>query len=653
MSRKNINQTDSYRVLLTDTLPYETPFVFSNYYFHAHIRRGLGTLPIYLQKIFEVPSQGYSKPFDFNVRKDVEGVRKLSLPHPALQLRLCSLYSDWSDLLLYLCSRSSLSLRYPSRVARHYFERAGLDAAPEAQDGEVETEPSPFEADSEVASSYFTYRSFNLQYKFFESYEFLDLEKRFSNFTTLDVHKCFYNIYTHTVCWAIKGRQYAKRSRHGGFENTFDEFMQNCNFGETNGIIVGPEFSRVFAEVIFQSLDIKVEERLANRGLKQGYDYVIRRYVDDYFIFSSKEDQIAVIQEIIEEVLAENRLYLNQSKKDSLKRPFLTRLSKAKMAVSKSLSIGMDSMLEAAMRDEPYLITRRKTQFVEEFRAISLEAREFIAPLAKYTLSIVGRRLKSSLKALRERSDDDHYHRLLFWYCSSVAEICEYLYCLCPSARCSLVISRIYLDLLAVKSQLPAHYSQDLCAHLSQRTKRLLTVSTANSQVDVSELNLLILDRQINPTDGLSERALLDLFGQTDSDSLSPKWAEHLDYFQLCTLVYYIRNHKKYEGILTQIGAEIIRRYSVNDEGVDLHVDTNRVLLALDALTCPWLSESCKKTVSKAIVKSLEPGIGSESLSMRAGQIVSFCANRTWFFDWNAANYLEKSLKRKELIPAY
>jgi len=538
-------------------------------------------------------------------------------------------------------------------VARHFFERAGLEATSEPQDGEVEAEPSPFEADSEVASSYFTYRSFNLQYKFFESYEFIDLEKRFGTFAALDVHKCFYNIYTHTFPWAAKGRQYAKNSRHDGFENLFDTFMQDCNFGETNGIIVGPEFSRVFAEVIFQSLDIKVEGRLAQKGLKHGYDYAIRRYVDDYFIFANKEDHIETIQTIIEEVLAENRLYLNHSKKDLLKRPFLTRLSRAKMSISGSLSVGMDSMLEAARNDEPHLVSKRKAQFVEEFRAISLEAKEFVAPLAKYTLSIVGRRINSSLKALRERSDNDNAYRSLFWYCSSIAEICEYLYCLGPSARCSLVLSRIYLNLLAVRSQLPAHYSQDLATLLSQRTKRLLTVSTATCRIDVSELNLLILDRQINPSDGLSERALLYLFGETDSDPLSTKFAGRLDYFQLCTLVYYIRNHRKYEGILTKIEAEVIRRSSANDDGVNLHMDTNRILLVLDALTCPWLSENCKMTVSKAIVKSLEPGIGNESLSSRAAQVVSYCTNRTWFFDWNAANYLEKSLKRKELIPAY
>ena len=30
-----------------------------------------------------------------------------------------------------------------------------------------------------------------------------------------------------------------------------DKVMQYCNYAETNGIVVGPEFSRIVAEIIF------------------------------------------------------------------------------------------------------------------------------------------------------------------------------------------------------------------------------------------------------------------------------------------------------------------------------------------------------------------------------------------------------------------
>ena len=43
--------------------------------------------------------------------------------------------------------------------------------------------------------------------------------------------------------------------------------MQEMNYNETNGIVIGPEFSRIFAEVILQQIDTSVEREL----LKLGY----------------------------------------------------------------------------------------------------------------------------------------------------------------------------------------------------------------------------------------------------------------------------------------------------------------------------------------------------------------------------------------------
>ena len=46
-----------------------------------------------------------------------------------------------------------------------------------------------------------------------------------------DVSKCFYNIYTHSVTWAVKDKESAKRnSGESSFENRFDKVMQLANY---------------------------------------------------------------------------------------------------------------------------------------------------------------------------------------------------------------------------------------------------------------------------------------------------------------------------------------------------------------------------------------------------------------------------------------
>ena len=58
--------------------------------------------------------------------------------------------------------------------------------------------------------------------------------------------------------------------------------MQLANYNETNGIVVGPEVSRIFEEVILQQIDLNVLSKLENSGLKYGVDFEVRRYVDDF-----------------------------------------------------------------------------------------------------------------------------------------------------------------------------------------------------------------------------------------------------------------------------------------------------------------------------------------------------------------------------------
>ena len=107
----------------------------------------------------------------------------------------------------------------------------------------------------------------------------------------LDISNCFSSIYTHTISWAVKTKDVAKHQiKLSNFEQNFDNFMQHVNYNETAGIVIGPEFSRIFAEIIFQYIDLQIEKRLASEDykLKLYKDYEIYRYVDDMFVFSNK-----------------------------------------------------------------------------------------------------------------------------------------------------------------------------------------------------------------------------------------------------------------------------------------------------------------------------------------------------------------------------
>ncbi|MEZ0033138.1 hypothetical protein ABIF68_003508 [Bradyrhizobium japonicum] len=95
--------------------------------------------------------------------------------------------------------------------------------------------------------SFFAYEGYDRFYKFFNSEEFVGLEKKFSLMRLTDISKCFSSIYSHTLAWAVKDVQHGKESTSAvSFANDFDSLMQYANYNETNGIPVGAELSRLF-----------------------------------------------------------------------------------------------------------------------------------------------------------------------------------------------------------------------------------------------------------------------------------------------------------------------------------------------------------------------------------------------------------------------
>lgn len=88
--------------------------------------------------------------------------------------------------------------------------------------------------------------------------------------------------------------------------------MQSVNARETNGIVIGPEFSRIFAEIILQYIDQKVEHELLEEKLCQKSNYECYRYVDDYFLFYNDEKDRSLFMECLTK-MAERIQITNQS----------------------------------------------------------------------------------------------------------------------------------------------------------------------------------------------------------------------------------------------------------------------------------------------------------------------------------------------------
>lgn len=126
-----------------------------------------------------------------------------------------------------------------------------------------------------------------------------------------DIYNFYGSVYTHSVSWALHGRDEAKnRSRDFSLSgNRFDKLLQNAHDGQTNGIPVGNIISDVMAELVLKDVDELIAPLLLELDVKAF------RFKDDYrFICKSKRDARAVIDKLALSLNTHYGLSLNQSK---------------------------------------------------------------------------------------------------------------------------------------------------------------------------------------------------------------------------------------------------------------------------------------------------------------------------------------------------
>jgi hypothetical protein len=143
-------------------------------------------------------------------------------------------------------------------------------------------------------------------------------EKRIAAYATsrailqTDVLSFYHAIYTHSVPWALHGKRVAKRNRSttdpAVYGNQIDTLLRSCQDGQTIGIPVGPDTSRIISELILCAIEEQVgPDQFAH--VTGGY-----RYMDDFFLcFASHVDAESFLAALREAVLGFD-LQLNASK---------------------------------------------------------------------------------------------------------------------------------------------------------------------------------------------------------------------------------------------------------------------------------------------------------------------------------------------------
>lgn len=621
------------RVILSDVLPYEIPIVCSNrYYYRFLIANAVkfsdskvswlwrdDCLDRLMKMIFGISASRsiryetrddqkfsvldlekkdlQSVPFLFSTTHKQDQLRQLSLMHPKGQLMVAGFYDEFKELMIYYSGRSEFSLRAPTRVAGcTYIDFRSQIERRDKSDALVEMEGENYEN----LKSFFVYEKFSNVFKFYESKEHLRGERDFKFLTKFDVAGCFDNIYTHSIAWAIYGKKYSKENLKrilSSFPGRFDSLMQNINYNETNGILVGPEVSRIFAEIILQSVDIEIRKSLEEKNYLPGNDFLIYRYVDDYFIFHDSEEVRHQIKMALQENLRAYKLSLNKGKEETLSRPIITPISIAKKRISDLLEETIVCDLASDVGEPDALpkgsIYIGRSSLITEFKSILATSGVDYGDILNYSLAIVERKLGTLCEQYDACEKSESFDKQFSRSIESLLGFVFFVYAVSPKVNTTIKLCRICQRIIVFYKDraIGFKYTSLIYQVINERSRSVVDKVSDGKGAKIEVMYLLVLMRQLGRNYRLHEVVLAKYFGFELSDEkyIPP---EKIDYFSVITLFFYIENKDRYSRLKTALEFCVLERFKL--ERSALHGNSEMLHLALDLVACPYASTEMK-----------------------------------------------------------
>lgn len=312
--------------LRTDVLPREVPILFNNKNVYLPFTEKKMKEP-YLDELINL---NITIPYYYHIPKKDDKLRKISLLHPIAQLQSFTYILRYEQMITSFCSKSPFSVRSPlkrniPKFSKNISEEKRFKKLYEEFSWSKDTDITS-EEDKIMFYNYFSYKKHTNISQLYESIKFKRAKYKYNYFVKLDIQNFFPSIYTHSLAWAILGDKASAKKNIGNkslFGNATDRVCQKINFNETNGLVVGPEFSRVMSELLLTQVDTALFRNLYIKYEKmRNKDYILYRYIDDYFIFTKDSNTAKLIEEALDSLLEEYNLHLNTGKKEIQKRPF-------------------------------------------------------------------------------------------------------------------------------------------------------------------------------------------------------------------------------------------------------------------------------------------------------------------------------------------
>lgn len=644
MSRVIPVSRSKYRVAQSDLLPYERPIFFSNRFYSRflkyygvvvkegrlvatkHLEPGLNE---FLSLIGGAPSD--KRPcFQYYIAKtdDKEG-RLLTVVHPYHQVRMVELYDRYKTVMIDFCHKSNFSIRHPEAIVTAH---------------RIKSEPWGFLTDRKVADytplgqkTFFSYALFDNINDFYDDDMFLQAESKYGIMSKSDLEKCFESIQPDSLSQAMFGVDMSRAT--GTLAQEFFELNQSY-LGKGKGIVIGPEFSRIYSEIILQNVDIQVELKLARKGIEKGKDYMFYRYVDDGFLFCMKkgEDGKSIqtaFYDCYDSLLEQYGLHRKKTESDESKeaefteKPFMGNITAGKVEIQKLLddcfanrlkTLSGFLHLQEGRFDDPLWLSYHR--FIRDIRTIMRKYNMRYKDVMSYLLGSMQRHLENLMKSFdyvyrqyyeaeykKEISEQgqmikNRYQDAFLSFAENLAESLFFLFRCDPRMSTSIkvvgIIDKLQLFIRgryefregALSHRFPVRCITRFDGFITSLTNTLLSTTEWKPYNQIEILNLLEPQKKMSPSDKIRPVSLetwLNEDGQT---------RDFATFFSVFEVIHFIGNDVRYEKIKSACADWISDKIRERKTGVS---DTEVILTLIEALCCPWFDSEQKKFWLKRI----------------------------------------------------
>ena len=642
MGKKNkIHKQDFDRTLLTETLPYEVPLSFATDGLYSKIKdySSLDNIGKLLIEKIVLDARSETIPYRYKITKTHGTFRRLVLLHPNSQWMIKEFYQKYAGLMLFYTSISPATIRSPDRIASTFYNKNSWENIYQYKDTSVAL--NEFEQQARHLPSFFAYRGYDRLWKFFNADEYIELERRFASLITMDVARCFDSIYTHCLSWATKNKQFTKNNiKAATFGNEFDFSLRHGNHSETNGIPIGPEVSRIFAEIILQRVDLDAINRLKINGYLFDIHYKIRRYVDDIYIYANTEATGAMVQTIYADCLLKYNLHPNAQKTQATTRPFVT----AKSSLVSQAIAATDNLIRKIFNTQesklsPKLIHDANSiykSYVAQIKSICHGNHMDYYDISSLLIAIFNERIKR----LCEPEDSELSDTFYFTATKLVLDICFFLYSVAPSVNASYKLSTsIILSVRFFRMHIAGN-SDQLNIHIFSCVVKLLEESRPAGSVAIEEfveleaINVVLAAAELG-NDLLMPPHLIERVFLAEATPT---------YFSMVSCLFYIQDHPQFSELKDKIVKEIGGRLA---NASAIQTDSETAHLFLDAISCPFISNEKRNWWLRSALKNF----GDETTKAEAQKFLDSQISG-WSSCWHQVDLLNV-LEKKELKSAY